>query len=92
MDVYETTKFIEEIPAHSSLLHLTIESMLYIFFVWVRISKLIIGSSFFVMNYFITKCIMLTDEEPEGICSYFHTEKTWYIERVTKEILKKNLK
>ena len=36
---------------------------------------------------------MLTDEEPEGICSYFHTEKTWYIERVTKEILKeKNLK
>ena len=63
-----------------------IETIFYIMVGCIKMFKFLIGLLFFMMNYFITNCIiMVNDVESDGICSYFDKDKKWFIHRVTAE-------
>jgi len=88
VDVYECTKEIEELPEQTTVCLTVIEFILFILKLLVQISKLLVGISFFVMNYFITECIKPLKETNEGICKHFgktRNQEKWFIYRLTQE-------
>ena len=78
-------KKVEEFDASDSVGGLIIQTVLQLFDHFTSFAQVLIGISFFVMNYITTTCITLIDET-NGIapivCSM--VDKSWYIKRVTE--------
>ena len=63
---------------------LIVETSFYMFMKIIKISKFTIGLSFFIMDYVITHCVVLTNKPATGVCTVVEQYKTWFIERTTK--------